>query len=101
VLSAKPGGLLSFLGRGLPDRVVRGHFPVRLINWNPQPSRLPPGGTGSGQPPDATLSWVGRSIMHRADLLKPDLLSEIVLLVVGTLVFVSLLLIVVTALTRI
>jgi hypothetical protein len=38
--------------------------------------------------------------MLRPDLLKPDLLSEIVLLGSGTLIFASLLLIVVTALTR-
>jgi hypothetical protein len=38
--------------------------------------------------------------MLRADLLKPDLLSEIVLLGSGTLLLVSLVLIVVTALTR-
>jgi hypothetical protein len=38
--------------------------------------------------------------MHREDLLSPDLLSEIVLLGSGTLIFVSLLLIVVTAVTR-
>ena len=39
--------------------------------------------------------------MHRADLLKPDLLSEIVLLGTGALVFVSLLVVAVTALARI
>jgi hypothetical protein len=38
--------------------------------------------------------------MLRTDLLKADLLSEIVLLVSGALLFGSLLLIVVTALTR-
>lgn len=38
--------------------------------------------------------------MHREDLLSPDLLSEIVLLGSGGLIFVSLLLILVTALTR-
>jgi hypothetical protein len=38
--------------------------------------------------------------MLRADLLKPDLLSGIVLLTSGALLFGSLLLIVVTALTR-
>ena len=38
--------------------------------------------------------------MLRADLLKPDLFSEIVLLGSGALLFVSLLLIVVTALAR-
>jgi len=38
--------------------------------------------------------------MHPEDLMKPDLFSEIVLLGSGGLIFVSLLLIVVTALTR-
>jgi hypothetical protein len=38
--------------------------------------------------------------MHREDLMKPDLLSGIVLLGSGALIFVSLLVIVVTALTR-
>jgi hypothetical protein len=38
--------------------------------------------------------------MLRTDLLKPDLVSELVLLGSGTLLLVSLLMIVVTALTR-
>jgi hypothetical protein len=38
--------------------------------------------------------------MHRHDLMGPDLLSEIVLLGSGTLILVSLLLFLVTALTR-
>jgi hypothetical protein len=38
--------------------------------------------------------------MHPEDLMKPDLFSEIILLGSGGLVFVSLLLIVVTVLTR-
>jgi len=38
--------------------------------------------------------------MHREDLMKPDLLSEIVLLGSGGLLLASLLLIVVTAFTR-
>jgi hypothetical protein len=38
--------------------------------------------------------------MHRADLLKPGLLNEIVLLGSAILIFASLFLIVVTALTR-
>ena len=41
----------------------------------------------------------GRSELHREDIMKPDLLGEIVLLG-GTLIFVPLLLIVVTALMR-
>ena len=42
----------------------------------------------------------GRNEMHPEDLMKPDLLSEIVLLGSGGLIFLSLFLIVVTALTR-
>jgi hypothetical protein len=38
--------------------------------------------------------------IHPEDLMKPDLLSEIVLLGTGGLIFVSLLIIVVFALTR-
>jgi hypothetical protein len=38
--------------------------------------------------------------MHREELMSPDLLSEIVLLGFGTLILVSLLLFVLTALTR-
>jgi hypothetical protein len=38
--------------------------------------------------------------MHPEDVMKPDLFSEILLLGTGALIFVSLLLIVVTALTR-
>ncbi len=39
--------------------------------------------------------------MHRADLLKPDILSEIVLLGTGTLILAFLVLIAVTAFMRI
>jgi hypothetical protein len=38
--------------------------------------------------------------MHREDLMKPDLLSEIVLMGAGALTFVSLLLTVAAALTK-
>jgi hypothetical protein len=38
--------------------------------------------------------------MHPEDLMKPDLLSEIVLLGSGELIFVSLLLVIVTVLMR-
>ena len=38
--------------------------------------------------------------MHPKELMKPDLLSEIVLLILGTLVLSSLVLFVVTALAR-
>jgi hypothetical protein len=38
--------------------------------------------------------------MHREDLMKPDLMSEIVLLGSGALILVSLWLVIATALTR-
>ena len=41
-----------------------------------------------------------RNEMHPEELMKPDLFSEIVLMGGGTLIFASLLLIAVTALTR-
>jgi hypothetical protein len=41
-----------------------------------------------------------RSEMHRDDLMNPDLLSEIVLLGSATLIFITLLAIVVTAFSR-
>jgi hypothetical protein len=56
-------------------------------------------GTSSG-PASMAASVRRRNEMHPQDLMKPDLLSEIVLLGSGGLIFVSLLLIVVTALTR-
>jgi|ERR1019366_10038835 hypothetical protein len=72
-------------------------------------SRAIAGGSSAGIRNRVALQWRapcqgvcpgGRSEMLRADLLKPDLFSEIVLLGSGALLFVSLLLIVVTALAR-
>jgi hypothetical protein len=56
----------------------------------------------SAKPDDGSpsLSARRRSEMLRTDLLKPDLVSELVLLGSGTLLLVSVLLIVVTALAR-
>jgi hypothetical protein len=51
-------------------------------------------------PPFLSDLRAGRAEMLRGDLLKPDLVSEIVLLGCGALLVVSLLLIVVNALTR-
>jgi hypothetical protein len=52
-----------------------------------------------GQPQySGSSKWEG--YMHREDLMNPDLLSEIVLLGSGALLFVFLLLIVLTAITR-
>jgi hypothetical protein len=38
--------------------------------------------------------------MHHEDLMRPDLLSEVILLTVGALILVSLALVVVTAIVR-
>ena len=46
-------------------------------------------------------SPIGRGEMHREDLMNPDLLSEIVLLGSSAVIFVSLLLLVATVLTRV
>jgi hypothetical protein len=80
--------------------VVRGLLPVIVTSRNPQSLRLPVEGTSSGLAPTRPLAPSGRNDMHREDVMKPDLLSEIVLLGSGSLLFVSLLLIVATALTR-
>jgi hypothetical protein len=91
-LASGPG-----LARPGVSRVLSGHLYQLEIRNRAASHRKAP----CQASPDATLPWAGRSAMHRADLLKPDLLSEIVLLGIGTLIFVSLLLIVVTALTRV
>ena len=70
-----------------------------LMSRNPQPCRLPVEGTSSGPASTGRLRE-GRNEMHPEELMKPDLVSEIVLLGSGALIFVSLFLIVVTALTR-
>ena len=69
-----------------------------FISRNPQPCRLLVA-TSSGPASTGRLRE-GRNEMHPEELLKPDLFSEIVLLGSGGLIFVSLLLILVTALTR-
>jgi hypothetical protein len=79
-------------------RWFAGH-PRIFMSRNPQPGRPPVEGTSSG-PASMGRLREGRNEMHPEDLMKPDLLSEIVLLGSGALIFVSLLLIVVTALTR-
>jgi hypothetical protein len=71
-----------------------GPFDERLIVRPGASDASGQAGTGEGARPS------GRSEMLREELLKPDLLSEIVLLGSGALLFASLLLIVVTAITR-
>ena len=80
----------------------------QIVRQTRQPTYIVEGGLPSSgghlvrvrASPNATVRPSGRSEMLRADLLKPDLLSEIVLLGSGALLFVSLLLIVVAAVTR-
>lgn len=45
-------------------------------------------------------SWSKKTQMHREDLMNADMLSEILLLVCGSVIFVALLLILVAALTQ-
>ena len=62
----------------------------------------PPNPTGTSSGLASMLASVGRrNEMHPEDLMKPDLFSEIVLMGSGGLLFASLLLIVVIALTRV
>jgi hypothetical protein len=46
------------------------------------------------------LQFFGGDLVRREDLLKPDLISEVILLVAGVLVFVILLLVLVVTLTQ-
>jgi hypothetical protein len=96
-LSAKPDGLTTFLReRACPDEVVCGSLPLMFISRNPQ-SLAFHGGHFVWAPP---IPEIGRSAMRSEDLMSPDLLSEIVLLAFGELIFVSLLLFLMAALGR-
>jgi hypothetical protein len=70
-----------------------------FIIRNPQPSP-----SSGGHPVtagiDGTVSAKGRNEMHPEDVMKADLLSEIILLGSGGVILISLLLVAVTALTR-
>ena len=46
------------------------------------------------------LLFFGGDLVRREDLLKPDLISEVILMVAGVLVFVILLLVLVVTLTQ-
>jgi hypothetical protein len=70
-----------------------------FISRNPQPCRLPVEGTSSGPASSGRLREE-RNEMHPEDVMKPDVLSEIVLLSSAAVLFASLLMIVVAALTR-
>ena len=91
----------TFLSGACPDKVVRGQFSVMSNSRNPPiESPFPRRGIliRASPQPDRRSEW--EEHMHRADLLKPDLLSEILLLGTGALILVSVLLVTVTALAR-
>ena len=77
-----------------PDKVAHGTLPDVYPRESAVASPSSGGALCQGNCPS------GRTEMLRADLLKPDLLSEIVLLSSGALLFGSLLLIVVIVLTQ-
>jgi hypothetical protein len=87
-------------GRASPDMVVRGPLPdvlsARISNCSPSSGSYP---VRVGF--ESHTCETKRNEMPPEDLLEPDLFSEIVLLCSGGLVFLSLLLIVVSALTRV
>ncbi len=84
----------------MPDKVVRGPLPVIISNRNPQSRAFQWRAPGPGQlQRNRSSEW--ESDMHREDLMKPDLLSEIVLLGSASLLYISLLLVVTTALSRV
>jgi hypothetical protein len=72
-----------------------------FISRNPQSVAFHGGHFGRAAPDNATGPLRnGRSAMRSKDLISPDLLSEVVLLVFGELIFVSLLLFLMAALSR-
>jgi len=89
---------LPLEARACPDQVVCGPLPDV---HQPESATGPPssGGHLVGPAPMARLREEENE-MHPEDLMKPDLLSAVVLLGCGGVIFVSLLLIVLTALTR-
>ena len=70
-----------------------------IFSRNPQSVAFQRRALRPGRPPE-TVHTDGRSAMRSKDLMCPDLLSEIVLLGFGTLIFVSLLLFIVAAFAR-
>jgi hypothetical protein len=80
-----------------------GSWAIALIFISGNPQSLSPSteGTLPGPSPDTQQALTnGRGAMRSKDLMSPDLVSEIVLLGVGTLILISLLLFIVAAFTR-
>src|SRR6266852_9089080 len=91
----RPPYLLGSLPREGGSRAIAGCSSAGIRNRGCLPV-----GRAPRQGPRWHASARRRNEMHPEDLMKPDLFSEIVLLGSGTLIFVSLLLIVGAALTR-
>ena len=85
--------------RACPDEVVRGPLPLIFISRNPQSAAFH-GGHFVWAAPTQRVPAIGRSAMRSKDVMSPDLLSEIVLLGFGELIFVSLWLFLMAALSR-
>ena len=83
-----------------PDEVVRGPLPLLFISRGIRNRSPFTEGTLSGQTPTQRVPAIGRTAMRSEDLMSPDLLSEMVLLGFGELIFVSLLLFLMAALSR-
>ena len=101
-LSGNPDGLSIFLRGGLArTRWFVGHFPDIHQRESTIVIAFYGGHFARAVPRHAAGSLTnGRSVMRSKDLMSPDLVSEIVLLGVGTLILISLLLFIVAAFTR-
>jgi hypothetical protein len=87
--------------RACPDEVVRGPLPLMFISRNPQSVAFHGGHFARARPDKRNRPLRnGRNAMRSKDLMSPDLLSEVVLLGFGELIFVSLLLFLMAALSR-
>jgi hypothetical protein len=93
----KPGGT-GFLELGLPGAGGRGELAVMFIR--PESRTEAPSGGGHLVRASPSHHSRRRNEMRCQDLMKPDLLSDIVLVGSGALMFISLLLVVVAALAR-
>ena len=93
-MSAKPGAYLHPWSGTCPDKVVSGPLPEV---YPPESATASP---SSGGHLVGAVVRTGESTVLRADLLKPDLFSKIVLLGSGALFLGSLFMVVMTALAR-
>lgn len=91
-----PNGGLPLEAGACPDKVVRGRLPD--VN-PPESATVSPSSGGHLVGAGFAGNFREKNDMHPEDLMKPDLLSEILLLG-GGVIFAALLLMVVLALTR-